>query len=60
VAKKSDEPSLTRLESGWGELQEGRWEEARTRFEQAVGAEQAPAAEYAYEYLLVVARKSDG
>lgn len=60
MAKESDGPSLTRLESGWGELRERRWEEARVRFEQAVGAEETPAAEYAYEYLLVVARKSDG
>ena len=42
MAKASNEPSPTRLDSGWGELQEGRWEEARARFEQAVGAEETP------------------
>jgi RNA polymerase sigma factor (sigma-70 family) len=42
VAKESNELSPTRLDSGWVELQEGRWEEARARFEQAVGAEETP------------------
>ena len=42
MATESNESSPTRLDSGWGELQEGRWEEARARFEQAVGAEETP------------------
>ena len=44
VAKESNEPSRTRLDSGWRELQEGRWAEARARFEQAAGAEETPEA----------------
>jgi RNA polymerase sigma factor (sigma-70 family) len=40
VAKGSSEPSSTRLENGWRELREGRWAEARARFEQATGAEE--------------------
>ena len=42
VAKKSNGPSPTLLDSGWRGLQEGRWDEARARFEQAVGAEETP------------------
>ena len=42
MAKESNEPSPTRLDSGWSDLQEGRWKEARARFEQAVGAEETP------------------
>ena len=44
MAKESNEPSRTRLDSGWRELQEGRWVEARARFEQAAGAEETPEA----------------
>ena len=44
VAKESNEPSPTRLDSGWRELQEGRWAEARARFEQAASAEETPEA----------------
>ena len=44
VAKESNEPSPARLDSGWRELQEGRWAEARARFEQAAGAEETPEA----------------
>jgi len=42
VANESNEPSPARLDSGWGALQEGRWEEARARFERALGAEETP------------------
>ena len=42
MARESDEPSPSRLDDGWGALQEGRWEEARARFEQAVCAEPTP------------------
>ncbi len=42
MAKESNESSPTRLDSGWGELQEGRWKEAQARFEQAVCAEETP------------------
>ena len=42
MAKESNEPSPTRLDGGWSELREGRWEEARARFEQALGAEETP------------------
>ena len=44
MAKESNEPSPTRLDSGWGELQEGRWVEARALFEQAVSAQETPEA----------------
>ena len=44
MAKESNEPSPTRLDSGWRELQKGRWPEARARFEQAAGAEESPEA----------------
>ena len=42
MAKKSNGPSPTLLDSGWRGLQAGRWEEARARFEQAAGAEETP------------------
>ena len=44
MAKESNEPSPTLLDSGWRGLQEGRWAEARARFEQAAGAEETPEA----------------
>ena len=44
MAKASEEPAPPRLDIGWRELQEGRWEEARALFEQAVGAAETPEA----------------
>ena len=45
VAKASKEPAPPRLDIGWRELQEGRWEEARALFEEAVGAAESEAFE---------------
>ncbi len=42
MAKASKERAPLRLDIGWRELQEGRWEEARALFEQAVGAAETP------------------
>ena len=42
--KRSKESARPQLDAGWGELQEGRWDAARARFEQAVGAEETPEA----------------
>ena len=42
--KPSKESARPQLDVGWGELQEGRWDAARARFEQAVGAEETPEA----------------
>ena len=42
--KPSKESTPPQLDVGWGELQEGRWDAARARFEQAVGAEETPEA----------------
>ena len=44
MAKTSKEPAPPRLDIGWVELQEGRWEAARALFEEAAGAAEAPEA----------------
>jgi LuxR family maltose regulon positive regulatory protein len=44
VAKASKEPVPPPIEVGWAALREGRWEVARTLFEEAVRAEQSPEA----------------
>ena len=44
MAKASEEPAPPRLDIGWGELREGRWDEARALFEQAVGVAETPEA----------------
>lgn len=44
MGKEADEPSPTRIDSGWRKLQEGRWAEARAWFAQAAGAEETPEA----------------
>jgi len=44
VGKASNESAPALLEIGWTELQEGRWQAARTLFAEAVAAEQTPEA----------------
>ena len=44
MGKASNESAPALLEIGWTELQEGRWQAARTLFAEAVAAEQTPEA----------------
>ena len=44
MAKASKEPTPSRLDDGWTELQEGRWEAARALFERAVAIDETPGA----------------
>jgi LuxR family maltose regulon positive regulatory protein len=44
VANGAKEPALRRLETGWIELRDGRWDAARAIFERAVGVAETPEA----------------
>ena len=51
MAQGSKEPELSRLDRGWMELRNGRWEAARECFEQAVTARETPETPEAFEGL---------